>query len=65
MSERSTGGADSGVPRDSEQSSYARACRRWFGESPRQLAARRMAETAAPNMTKTVIEQREHRLQRR
>jgi len=27
----------------SEQSSYARACRRWFGESPRQLAARRLA----------------------
>ena len=26
----------------SEQSSYARACRRWFGESPRQLAARRL-----------------------
>jgi len=25
----------------SEQSSYARACRRWYGESPRQLAARR------------------------
>jgi len=27
----------------SEQSSYARACRRWYGESPRQLAARRLA----------------------
>ncbi|MGV1003810.1 MAG: AraC family transcriptional regulator [Candidatus Nanopelagicales bacterium] len=25
----------------SEQSSYARACRRWYGESPRQLASRR------------------------
>ena len=24
----------------SEQSSYTRACRRWFGESPRQLVAR-------------------------
>jgi AraC-like DNA-binding protein len=29
----------------SEQSSYARACRRWYGESPRQLAARRLAVT--------------------
>ena len=25
----------------SEQSSYTRACRRWYGESPRQLIARR------------------------
>ena len=25
----------------SEQSSYTRACRRWYGESPRQLLARR------------------------
>ena len=25
----------------SEQSSYARACRRWYGESPRQLIERR------------------------
>jgi AraC-like DNA-binding protein len=32
----------------SEQSSYARACRRWFGESPRQLAARRKAAEPSP-----------------
>ncbi|WP_019928529.1 AraC family transcriptional regulator [Nocardia sp. BMG111209] len=31
----------------SEQSSYTRACRRWFGESPRQLAARRRATAAS------------------
>lgn len=31
----------------SEQSSYARACRRWFGESPRQLAARRRSTVPA------------------
>ena len=30
----------------SEQSSYARACRRWYGESPRQLAARRLSTSA-------------------
>lgn len=30
----------------SEQSSYSRACRRWFGESPRQLAASRRHATA-------------------
>lgn len=28
----------------SEQSSYSRACRRWYGESPRQLVARRRPE---------------------
>ncbi|KXF54831.1 AraC family transcriptional regulator [Rhodococcus sp. SC4] len=28
----------------SEQSSYARACRRWYGQSPRQLRARRRGE---------------------
>lgn len=28
----------------SEQSSYTRACRRWYGESPRQLRARRRGE---------------------
>ena len=32
----------------SEQSSYARACRRWFGESPRQLAARRLGTEPVP-----------------
>lgn len=30
----------------SEQSSYARACRRWYGESPRQLAARRRTSSS-------------------
>lgn len=30
----------------SEQSSYARACRRWYGETPRQLAARRLSAQA-------------------
>jgi len=29
----------------SEQSSYARACRRWYGESPRQLIERRRSKT--------------------
>ena len=29
----------------SEQSSYTRACRRWYGESPRQLRARRRIGT--------------------
>jgi AraC-like DNA-binding protein len=28
----------------SEQSSYVRACRRWYGESPRQLIKRRQRE---------------------
>jgi AraC-like DNA-binding protein len=31
----------------SEQSSYTRACQRWYGESPRQLRARRRAATSA------------------
>jgi AraC-like DNA-binding protein len=35
----------------SEQSSYARACRRWYGESPRQLAARRLADVGAAHDT--------------
>jgi AraC-like DNA-binding protein len=30
----------------SEQSSYTRACRRWYGESPRQLLARRRPDVA-------------------
>lgn len=29
----------------SEQSSYTRACRRWYGESPRRLRARRKGQT--------------------
>lgn len=33
----------------SEQSSYTRACRRWYGESPPQLAARRRIAGGSPN----------------
>jgi AraC-like DNA-binding protein len=31
----------------SEQSSYTRACRRWYGQSPRQLIARRLEAAAS------------------
>ncbi|WP_159087122.1 AraC family transcriptional regulator [Xanthomonas hortorum] len=33
----------------SEQSNYARACRRWYGESPRQLIARRSRASERPS----------------
>lgn len=33
-----------------EHSSYTRACRRWYGESPRQLRARRRAADLAPDL---------------
>ncbi|MEC3909384.1 AraC family transcriptional regulator [Sphingobium sp. CR2-8] len=33
----------------SEQSSYARACKRWYGETPKQLIARRRASLTGPN----------------
>lgn len=37
----------------SEQSSYTRACRRWYGESPRQLLARRRGRTSAARSNTT------------
>lgn len=37
----------------SEQSSYTRACQRWYGESPRQLLARRRGRTSAARSNTT------------